>query len=262
MGTARHHADRGQRPGRQHAGVHRRVEVVDDLFHGDDGALGGQHGFLLHAEDALHQHVALAVGLLRVDHGDVRTHRGHRDQLFAGERTGDRLDQRVDLGQVGAGVGAQHGERQAGGAGDVGVGQVGVAVFLDLQGVRPLLLHRVAQAVQRADAGVAAPGEDQLPGAAGTDQLVVDQVGGHAHQGQLLLALTDDLVTGGSRNQVGEAFEGDGIAIVDEALDGFAQGEDFGHWLCSCSVDVVRRIAPASEVNSREASTAEQSDNR
>ncbi|MDT4842420.1 hypothetical protein FQZ97_763220 [compost metagenome] len=229
MSAAGYVANGGQGPGGQDAGVHRRVQVVDDLFHGDDAALGRQGRFLLHAEDAPEQHVALAVGLLRVDHGHVRAYRGHGGQLFAGEGAVDELDVRVDLRQVGAGVGTQDRERQARGAGHIGVGQVGVAVFVDLQGVRPLFLYRVAQAVQRAHAGVATPGEGQLAGAARADQQVIDQVGGHAHQVQVFLALADDLVGGGSGNQVGEALEGYFVAIVDEAFDGFAERKDFSH---------------------------------
>ncbi|MCY1496378.1 hypothetical protein D9M68_303130 [compost metagenome] len=229
MSAAGDVANGGQGPGGQDAGVHRRVQVVDDFFDGDDAALGRQGRFLLHAEDAPEQHVALAVGLLRVDHGDVRANRGHGSQLFTGERALDEFDVRVDLRQVGTGVGAQYGERQARGTGHIGVGQVGMAVLVDFQAIRPLFLHGVAQAVQRAHAGVATPGEGQLAGAAGADQQVVDQVGGHAHQGQVFLALADDFVGSGSGNQVGEALEGYGVAIVDEAFDGFAEGKDFSH---------------------------------
>ncbi|MCY1355382.1 hypothetical protein D9M69_418020 [compost metagenome] len=164
-----------------------------------------------------------------MDHGDVRAHAGQGGEPFAGERAFDELDLGVDLDQVGALVAAQHRERQVGSPGHVGVGQRRMAVLGDLQGVRPALLHRVAQAVQRADAGVAAPGEDQLLRAAGADQQVVDQVGGHAHQGQVFLALADQLVGSGGRDQVGETFEGNGVAIVDEALDGFAESQEFSH---------------------------------
>ncbi|MNP62146.1 hypothetical protein D3C76_1573980 [compost metagenome] len=83
--------------------------------------------------------------------------------------------------------------------------------------------------MQRTHTRVTAPGEDQLAGATGADQLVVDQVRSHAHQGQVALALTDDLVAGGSRDQVGETFEGDGIAILDELLHGFVKRENCSH---------------------------------
>ena len=122
-----------------------------------------------------------AVGLLGVDDRDVGVERGNRDELLAGERAGDRLDVSVCSGSDGAEVAAHHRERQAGGAGDVAVGHPGVAVLLDLE-LRPAVLDRVAEAVQRADAGVAALGEDQLARAAGADHLVVDHVRGHPDQ--------------------------------------------------------------------------------
>ncbi|MCY1496187.1 hypothetical protein D9M68_301160 [compost metagenome] len=93
--------------------------------------------------------------------------------------------------------------------------------------------------MQRTDAGVAAPGEGQLARAAGADQQVVDQVGRHAHQVQVFLALADQLVGGGSGNQVSEAFEGDGVAVVYETLDCFAESEEFGH---GCSRSVIQGI--------------------
>ena len=56
----------------------------------------GEHRFLLHADDALDEHVAGAVGLLRVDDRDVGPMRRHARQRLAGERAGDELDVRVD----------------------------------------------------------------------------------------------------------------------------------------------------------------------
>ena len=43
------------------------------------------------------------------------------------------------------------------------------------------------------------------------------------------MPLPDDLVTGGKRNQVGEAFEGHPIAIVHEAGDRVAKRQELGH---------------------------------
>ena len=167
----------------------------------------------------------LRVGLLRVDDRDVEVERRHRGQPFAGERAGDRLDRVRVLGQRRAVVAAQDRERQAGGGGDVAVGHPGVAVLLDLELV---LLHRLAEAVQRADARVAAPGEDQLARAAGADQLVVDDVRRHPHERQIALALADDLLPRGDGDQVGEALERDGVAVVDEVGDRVGEGCDLG----------------------------------
>ncbi len=193
-----------------------------------------------------------------MDHGDIRAHARHCGKHLAGERTADRLDQRVDLGQVGAGVSTQHGERQAGRTGHVGVGEIGVAVFLDFQRLRPVLLHRITQAVQRADAGVATPGKDQLLRAAGADQQVVDQVRGHPHQGQILAPLTHDFVSRGGRNEVGKAFQGDRVAVVNEALDGFAKCEKFSHE----SVSSLRCANVRVDENINDHGKASQSDNR
>ena len=98
-----------------------------------------------------------------------------------------------------------------------------MAVLLDLERVRPLVLDRVAEPVQRADARVAAPRERQLGGAAGTDQLVVDDVGRHPHEVQVAAALADDLVPGGVRDQVGEALHRQRVAVVHVLGDGLAQ---------------------------------------
>src|SRR5690606_3870100 len=87
----------------------------------------------------------------------------------------------------------------------------------------------ITLAVQRADTGVAAPGEDQLLRAASADHLVVDQVRGHADQGQIPLALADDLVAGSEGNQVGEAFQRNGVAIIDEGVHRVLQREKFSH---------------------------------
>ncbi|SLH61335.1 Uncharacterised protein [Mycobacteroides abscessus subsp. abscessus] len=159
----------------------------------------------------------------------VRVQRGHGGEPFPGEGAGDRFDRVGHLGQVGADVAAQHRERQAGGAGDVAVGHARVAVLLDLERHRPAVLHRVAEPVQRADAGVAAPGEHQLARAARADELVVDQIGGHPHQRQVAAALPDDLPPGRHRNQVGEALERDGVAVVHEVGDRVRQRRYIGH---------------------------------
>ncbi|MNG07897.1 hypothetical protein D3C84_912220 [compost metagenome] len=104
-----------------------------------------------------------------------------------------------------------------------------MAVFFDVHRLRPLLFHGIAQTVQRTYTRVSAPGKNQFAGTPGTDQLIVDQVWRHTDQGQLFLALTNDFMPGGSRNQVGEAFEGDAVAVVDELLHGVVEREDFSH---------------------------------
>src|SRR5690554_5984552 len=66
------YGDSGDGPGRDHAGVDRGAEVVDDLFNGDDAAFGCQYGFLLDADNAFYQHVAFTVGALCMNHCHIR----------------------------------------------------------------------------------------------------------------------------------------------------------------------------------------------
>ena len=86
------------------------------------------------------------------------------------------------------------------------------------------MLDRVAEAVQRSDAGVAAVGEHELAGRAHPDHLVVEQVRRHPDQLELASALAQQLVAGGERDQVREALERDAVAVVDELRDGLAEG--------------------------------------
>ena len=99
MRAARHRGDRRHGPGRQDHGVEdARAEVVDDLLDRDDRALGGQHRLLLHADDAFEQHVAVAVGALRVD--DRRRPAGCAGTAASTSPVKgqvDRADVRVDL---------------------------------------------------------------------------------------------------------------------------------------------------------------------
>jgi hypothetical protein len=96
-------------------------------------------------------------------------------------------------------------------------------VLFELDRPRPAALERVAQPVQRADAGVACPREDQLPGAAHADELVVDHVRRHPHERQVALALTDHLVPGRERDQVGEPFHRHDVPVPHVRGDGVAQ---------------------------------------
>jgi hypothetical protein len=226
--AARHLGHARDDPGRQHDRVGPRVEPVDDLLDRDERALRGEHRLLLHAGEAPQLHVAVAVGALRVDDRHVGAQRGDRGQRLARERARDRPDGGGVPRQVGPGVAAQHRERQVGGAGHVGVRQPGVRVLDELERRGPAALDRVAEAVQRADAGVAAPREDQPAGAAGADQLVVDDVGRQPRQRQVAPALADDLVRGGNGNEVGEALEGHGVAVVHQLGDGVREGGDGG----------------------------------
>ena len=96
-------------------------------------------------------------------------------------------------------------------------------------GVRPALLDRTPERVERPGARVARPGEDQLPGAAGGDHLVVDEIRRQPAERQVALPLADDLVPGGEPDEVGEALDDDGRAVVDMALDRLAHRDELRH---------------------------------
>ena len=227
-------ADGTDGPARQHAGVGVSLQVVDHLLYRHDCGLGGEHGFLLHAQNTLDQHVALPVGLGRVDDTDIGTQRGKGRQLFTGEGTGDGLDVRVDLTQARADVAAHQRKRHVRSASLVGVGHGGVAVFLDLQRHRPAVLDRIPHAAQQAHPRIASVGEDQPGHAAHTDELVVDHIRGHPHQGQVAPPLANDLVRGCVRDQVGKTLQRDAAAIGDAARDGGLQWDEIRH-LVPCS---------------------------
>ncbi|MCY1246887.1 hypothetical protein D9M72_601630 [compost metagenome] len=58
---------------------------------------------------------------------------------------------------------------------------------------------------------------------------------------QVFLALADQFVGRGSGNQMGEAFEGDGVAVVYETLDCFAESEELGHGFSRLVIQGIRR---------------------
>jgi len=126
-------------------------------------------------------------------------------------------------GAAGATAGQNLLAAQPGGAGGVAVGHAGVAVLLDLERDRPVVLHGVAEPVQRTDSRVATPGKDQLARTAGADELVVHDVRGHPHQREIFAPLADDLLPRRVRDQVGEALEGHGVAVPHQPCDGVVE---------------------------------------
>ena len=129
-------------------------------------------------------------------------------------------------GQVGLEVGPQRPERQVGRAGGVAPDHPEVAVLLQLQRGRVVVLDPPPDGVQRPHPRVAHPGEDQLGRDPGPDHLVVDDVGGEPAQGQVAPPLADHLVAGRERDQVGEALDGQGVAVAHQLGDGVAHGRD------------------------------------
>src|SRR5215212_5856766 len=99
-------------------------------------------------------------------------------------------------------------------------------MLLELERLRPAVLDGIAKAVQRADARVAAPRENELARAAHPDQLVVDEIRRHAHERELAPLLPDQLVPRGVRDQVREPLERDGVAVAHGALDRITKRND------------------------------------
>jgi hypothetical protein len=85
--------------------------------------------------------------------------------------------------------------------------------------------------MQRTDAGIAAPGKGHALGATHADQLIVDQIGRHADQGQAFPFLADHFVSGGKRNQMREAFHRNGVAVFHIGFDRICEREKFRHQL-------------------------------
>ncbi len=129
--------------------------------------------------------------------------------------------------EVGAHVVAQGPERQPRRAGAQPGDHAEMGVLLQLER-RVALFHRATEGVKRAGARIAGPGEDQLPGAARGDHLVVDEVGGEAAEGEIAPALPDDLVARREADEVGEPLDDHGVAVADQRRDGVTHGDDLG----------------------------------
>ena len=77
----------------------------------------------------------------------------------------------LTLAKIRADIAAKHRERQIGGARLIGVGHRRVRMLLDFERARPVVLDRVAKAMQRTDAGIAAPGK--LPACAASPMPII-----------------------------------------------------------------------------------------
>src|SRR5690348_2492344 len=159
--AASHFTHRTHHPSGQYHRVRPGLKPLDDLFDRDDRAARREYHLFLHAHDAPQEHVASAIGLLRMNHGDVRADGGNRGEPLAGKRTLDEFHPWIVLRQIGTEVAAQNPEWKIGRARRVRRRHAGVAVFFDFEPLRPSTFDRVAQAMQRADARIASPREHQ-----------------------------------------------------------------------------------------------------
>src|SRR5262249_3679773 len=135
----------------------------------------------------------------------------------------------IVLRQFGACVRTQNCERKIRCASNVGVGKIAMTVFLDFERRRPILFDSVAQTVQGTDAGISTPRKNQLLCAARANELVVNDVGSHSNQREVLSALANDFMACGEGNQMSETFHGYGVAIVNVRANCVLQRSDFSH---------------------------------
>ena len=82
-----------------------------------------------------------------------------------------------------------------------------MGVLLDSERSREIALDRPPDSVQRADAGVAEPAEDELSGGSGGHHLVHQEIRREADQGEIPPPLPDDFVARGKGDQMGEPLE-------------------------------------------------------
>ena len=203
--------------------------VGHDLFDHDDDAVGGEGRFLLAAQQAPDLGVARGRCPLRVDDRHIRPERRDGIDGAIAVGRGDRSDERVGDRQIRLEIAPQREERQVHGPGRVAGDHPEVAVLLHLQRLlRDLALDPPPDRSQTADTRVPEPRKDKLAGDTGRDHLVVDDVRREAGEGQVAAALADDLVTGRERDEMGEALDGDRIAVVDELGDGVTHRCDLG----------------------------------
>ena len=110
---------------------------------------------------------------------------------------------------------------------------------LELRGGR---FDGAPERMQAAHTRVAGPAEDELAHAACRDELVVYQVGGQAAGRQVAPPLTDDFMSGGKGNQMGEPFERNRVAVEDELANGVGHRH---HLVTGQLVGAHRRVVSA-----------------
>ena len=201
--------------------------LLHHLLAHHDHAVGGERGLLLAAQQPPDLRVAAGVGTLRVHDRDVGLQR--RDHVDLGRvlvRRDHGADVRVHLRDVGLVVAADREERQVRRAGHVPADHAEVRVLLDLERRGVGVLDPPPDRVERADAGVAQPREHELGRDAGADHLVVDHVGRQTAERQVAPALPDDLVSRREADQVREALDRHGVAVLHQRLDGVVHRRD------------------------------------
>src|SRR5271165_2704440 len=109
-------------------------------------------------------------------------------------------------------------------------------MLFDRQRARPSGLNSVTKTMQGSDSGIASPGKHQPRGATHADHLVINQVGRHANQSQVLAPLADDLMARGERDQMSESLHRQHRAIDYQLGHGLLQACDLSQTPAPSSV--------------------------
>ena len=117
-----------------------------------------------------------------------------------------------------------------------------MAVLVDFEWAGPGVLDGISKAMQRSDAGIAAPREHQLGCASHADHLVKEEIRRETDEDEIRQALSDDFVTGRKRNQMGEPLHGDAVTVMDERLDGLGKCQNLCHRPPLCVIRTIDLI--------------------
>jgi len=157
---------------------------------------------------------------LGVDDSDVWSKRGDGRENLTGKWARDSGDGRTMCACIGTGVCAQYGKGKSSCTGDDTIRQTSVGMFVEFQCSRPIVFNGVAKSVQGTYPWISSPRKDQFSRTPSTNQLVANEIGREANQGEVSTSLPNDLVSRGEGNEVRETLERDKIAIMDVRRNG------------------------------------------
>jgi hypothetical protein len=195
----------------------------------DDHAPGGQGGLARDAQRAPCVRMPLRVRALHVEDGHVGREGGDQHHRRARPGIGRGAESRVGFEQPGAEQAAGGDVGRARRAGEQRHGQAEVRVILHRERRRHALLASASIVVTQSLAHVPDPCGDDPAHAACADELIEQDVGDRAHQGEASSGLADELVARGIGNG---RFQGrahaHGSAVRDEAGNRFPQRGELG----------------------------------
>ncbi len=157
----------------------------------------------------------MTVGALRVNDGDVRVQRRHDVHGALPVGIVDEPNSGIEPRKVASGIGAQRKEREARGARLIAADHSVVAVLLDLEGHRIVVLDTASQLVEGSGGSAREERGHELGDTTGSHELIRHDVGSHPAQREVLPLLPDDLVRSRERDEMREALEAHGHAVFD-----------------------------------------------